>query len=75
LGEPFYHEAKERNRALVEGKLVIVKVCAEEQRDRYGRVLAWVYKDGIDVGGRLLKERSSKATSKRRCLKVSDCGG
>jgi micrococcal nuclease len=68
LGEPFYNEAKERNRALVEGKQVIVKVCAWEQRDRYGRVLAWVYAEGIDVGGRLLKEGLA------RTLTIPPCG-
>jgi micrococcal nuclease len=67
-GEPFYKEAKERNRALVGGKRVIVRVCAGEPRDRYGRVLGWVYADGIDVGGRLLKEGLA------RTLTIPPCG-
>jgi micrococcal nuclease len=56
VGEPLYKEAKHRNRALVAGKKVTIEVCTKERRDSYGRVLAWVYIDGMDAGGILLRE-------------------
>ncbi len=55
-GEPFYEEARERNRALVGGKKVRLVFCDAERRDKYGRLLAWVYSDGVFVNKRLVEE-------------------
>lgn len=55
-GEPFYAEAKERNLALVGGKRVRLVFCDSERRDRYGRLLAWVYTDGGVFVNRTLVE-------------------
>lgn len=66
--EIFYKEAKERNRALVRGKRVAVVLCGERPRDDYGRILAWVYADGVDVSGVLLEEGLA------RVLKIPPCG-
>lgn len=43
--EPYAREAKEFNRRLVEGKWVRLELDLE-QRDRYGRLLAYVYLEG-----------------------------
>lgn len=55
-GEPFYEEARERNRALVGGKKVRLVFCDAERLDKYGRLLAWVYSDGVFVNKRLVEE-------------------
>lgn len=55
-GEPFYEEARQRNAALVGGKTVRLVICGEERRDKYGRLLAWVYSDGVLVNRTLLSE-------------------
>jgi len=55
-GKPLYHEAKQRNRALVGGKRVRLVFCEAQRRDRYGRLLAWVYSSGVFVNERLVRE-------------------
>lgn len=55
-GEPFYKEAKDRNRALVLNKRVKAVICRSQPRDRYSRHLALVWADGILVNKALLKE-------------------
>jgi micrococcal nuclease len=66
--EPFYEEARQKNKDLVGGKVVEVVVCKDEPRDRYGRLLAWVYIDGIDVGAEILKAGLA------RLLIIPPCG-
>ncbi len=56
MDEPFYKEARERNKTLVEGREVSLRICTEQPRDRHGRVLAWVYVDGVSVNEVLLRE-------------------
>ena len=56
VGEPFYGEAKKRNSALVGGKRVRLVLCEAQKRDKYGRLLAWVYTDGVFVNEALVKE-------------------
>lgn len=56
MGMPFYKEATQKNKLLVEGKRVNLEICKAEPRDRYGRVLAWVYADSLLVNAELLKE-------------------
>jgi len=67
-GEPFYNEAKERNKALVGSRSVRLEVCRETPRDNYGRLLAYVYADGVDVGATLLREGLA------RPLVIPPCG-
>lgn len=56
VGEPFYKEAGERNRALVLNKRVKAVICRSQPRDRYSRLLAWVWVDGTLVNKALLQE-------------------
>jgi len=54
--EPFFNEARERNISLVLGKEVRLVVCDAEPRDKYGRLLAFVYADGVFVNRALVEE-------------------
>jgi micrococcal nuclease len=56
LFEPLYEEAKERNIKLLKGKKIKVEVCKEEPRDKYGRLLAWVYADGELVNAIIIRD-------------------
>lgn len=53
---PFYKEATQKNKTLVEGKRIRLEVCKPEPWDRHGRILAWVYTDNTLVNAELLKE-------------------
>ncbi len=55
-GMPFYGEAKRRNRDLVLGKRVRLEICKVQQRDKYSRLLAYVYAGDIFVNAKLLEE-------------------
>jgi len=55
-GEPFYGEAKKMNRSLVQGRVVRLEICDEEERDKYGRLLAFVYADAVFVNRLIIKE-------------------
>jgi micrococcal nuclease len=52
--DPFYREAKELNRKLVQDKDLVLEFDAQSE-DRYGRLLAYVYVDDILVNAELLK--------------------
>lgn len=54
-GEPFYSEAREANEKLVKGNTVRLELDLQT-RDKYDRMLAYVYVDTIMVNLRLLKE-------------------
>ncbi len=55
-GEPFGREALKRNIRLVKGKRVLLEI-AEEPRDRFGRILAYVFlPDGTFVQEVLVEE-------------------
>ncbi len=66
--EPFYGEAKARNKALLSGKRVKIIICTAEPRDRHGRLLGFVYSDGAFVNGLLVKEGLA------RKLLIPPCG-
>jgi micrococcal nuclease len=68
INEPYYLEAKVRNAVMVQGRIVDVLVCGMEQRDRYGRVLAWVTSGGTRVNETLVKEGYA------RIMTVPPCG-
>jgi micrococcal nuclease len=54
--QPYGAEARERNRQLVEGQTVRLVLDAQD-RDRYGRILAYVYApDGSFVNAKLVVE-------------------
>jgi len=54
-GEPFYSEAREANAKLVKGNTVRLEFDLQA-RDKYDRMLAYVYVDTVMVNLRLLKE-------------------
>ena len=53
--QPMAREAAEANRELVQGRLVRLEYDAQT-RDRYGRLLAYVYVDEVMVNERLLAD-------------------
>jgi len=53
--ECFGHEATDRNRQLVEGKYVEL-MRGTEDRDQYGRLLRYVFVDGVFVNAELITE-------------------
>ena len=53
--EPYGREAAEANRRLVEGRRVRLEYDAQLQ-DRFGRLLAYVYADGVFVNATLIEE-------------------
>ena len=54
IGEPYYLEATNKNRELVEGKRVrLVKDVSEE--DQYGRLLCYIYVDDLFVNAELVR--------------------
>ncbi len=68
-GRPFYLQSTARNRELVEGKKVELLICKERKRDKYGRLLAYVYADEADVSKTLLKEGLANVLSIPPCGK------
>lgn len=55
IGEPYYAEAKQANRELVEGKEVRLEKDVTS-KDRYGRWLRYVYVEDILVNAELVKQ-------------------
>lgn len=68
IGQPFYEEAKNKNKELVMGKTVRLEVCKAEPRDKYGRFLAYVYIDKTMANVELLKNGYA------RILTIPPCG-
>lgn len=64
LGEPLYTEARERLRALVEGKTVILEQDHSEV-DRYERLLRYVYVNGIFVNVEMVRTGFARAMTIR----------
>jgi endonuclease YncB( thermonuclease family) len=55
-GEPFGEEAKAFNTKLVQGRWISLEL-AKQQRDHYGRLLAFVFlEDGTSVNGELVRQ-------------------
>ncbi len=67
-GEPLYNSAKARNAELLASGRVLVEPCLDQPRDRYGRLLAWVYSDGVFVEGALVEDGLA------RTLNIPPCG-
>ena len=68
IGQPFYEEAKDKNRELVLGKTIRLEVCKEKPKDNYGRLLAYVYKEKTLINAELLKKGIA------RILIIPPCG-
>lgn len=60
--EPYYDEAKERLSDLIENKKVIL-TKDKENKDKYGRLLRYVYVDDIFVNLKLIEEGYATAYS------------
>jgi len=69
--ECFGEQAAEKNRALVEGKLVKLEKDVSEV-DRYGRLLRYVYVDGVMVNELLVREGYARASSYPPDIKHQD---
>ena len=59
-GEPYYAEATAKNRELVEGKIVELQ-SGEHDEDEYGRLLRYVYVDGVFVNAELIAQGYARA--------------
>ena len=73
-GEPEYYgrEALEFNRGLVEGRKVTLQRDASD-RDRFGRLLRFVYADGILVNAELVREGFARARVYPPDTRYSEC--
>ena len=71
-GEPLYKEATEFNRNLVEGKAVRLTKDISE-RDRYGRLLRYVYVDDILVNAELVREGYAREFEYKPDVRFRDC--
>ncbi len=58
--EPYYEEAKEANRLLLEGKKIRLELDAQE-KDQYGRTLAYVYVGDVSVNVELVRNGYARA--------------
>jgi micrococcal nuclease len=63
MGEYYYDEATQRNRELVEGKVVELQPGSRDVDD-YGRLLRYVYVDGLFVNAELVAQGYATAYRK-----------
>lgn len=54
--QPFGEQAKERNRALVNSGKLSIEFDVGQRVDKYGRLLAYVYVDGVNINEKLVEE-------------------
>ena len=59
-GDPYYDEATEANHRLVDGKEAKLEL-GEEEKDHYGRTLAYVYVDDTFVNVKLVRDGYARA--------------
>ena len=71
-GEPFFDEATEYNRRLVEGRRVQL-IKAQSETDRFGRLLRYVLADDILVNAELVREGLADAKRYEPDVKFADC--
>ena len=69
--EPFGLAAQEANKRLVQGKRVRLEYDVET-RDRYGRILAYVYVDGQMVNERLVEDGDARVLTIPPDVKYAD---
>jgi micrococcal nuclease len=60
IGQPYYEEARTRLRELIEGKTVTLEKDVED-KDRYGRLLRYVYSDDTFVNLVMIREGYASA--------------
>ena len=63
IGEYYYEEATERNRDLVEGRVVELQRGSRDI-DEYGRLLRYIYADGVFVNAELVADGYAEAYRK-----------
>lgn len=66
--QPFYRKAKQFTKDFLKGSSVEIEICSSERRDKYDRLLAWVYSDGASLGEAILKAGFAKT------LAIPPCG-
>ena len=71
-GEPFFDEATEFNRQLVEGKRVRL-LKDQSDKDRFGRLLRYVLAGDILVNAELVREGLAEAKRYEPDVKFADC--
>ena len=71
-GEPFFDEATEYNRRLVEGRRVQL-VKDQSETDRFGRLLRYVLAGDILVNAELVREGLAEAKRYKPDVKFADC--
>lgn len=71
MDKPFGKEAYELNRHLVEGKRVRLEKDVSDS-DRYGRLLRYVFVDGIFVNGELVRQGLARARAYPPDLKYQE---
>ncbi len=67
--EPYAEEAAKFNKAMVEGKKVIVEIDPVKKHDRFGRLMAYVYVDKVLAAEELLRNGLAKANSPSLMMK------
>ncbi len=67
--EPYAEEAAKFNKAMVEGKKVIVEIDPVKKHDRFGRLMAYVYVDKVLAAEELLRNGLAKADSPSLLMK------
>ena len=71
-GDPFFDEATEYNRGLVEGKRTQL-IKDESETDRFGRLLRYVFAGDILVNGELVREGLAEAKRYEPDVKFAEC--
>ena len=54
--QPFGEQAKERNRVLVNNGKLSIEFDVGQRTDKFGRLLAYVYVDGVNINEKLVEE-------------------
>lgn len=67
--EPYAEEAAKFNKAMVEGKKVIVEIDPVKKHDRFGQLMAHVYVDKVLAAEELLRNGLAKAESPSLLMK------
>ncbi len=67
--EFFYKQARNFNIKMLAGKKIRLEICPEQKRDKYGRLLATVFADGVNVCRELVKGGFARVLSIPPCAK------
>ena len=72
IGECYYNDAKWRNHALVNDKVITLEVCNAAPTDQYGRTLAHIKVDDTLVNAVLIREGYARASPVGPCTSRAD---